>query len=120
MADSSHLSQLFQNLLGNALKYSAKDRAPIVHVSAKKRIAEWLFSIKDNGIGIDMQFAERIFGPFQRLHSTEVYSGTGIGLAICKRIVDRHQGRIWIESVLDQGSTVYFTIPDYSHTEDTL
>ncbi len=111
VADASQLSQLFQNLLGNAFKFADADRAPIVRISADKQGLRWLFSIADNGIGIDMQFADRIFAPFQRLHPITEYAGTGIGLAICNRIVDRHGGRIWIESESGKGSTVHFTLP---------
>ena len=120
VADRASLSQLFQNLLANALKFSAADRPPIVTVSAKRVAFEWVFSVKDNGIGIDMKFAERIFKAFQRLHPMSTYAGTGIGLAICKGIIDRHGGRIWIESepAKEPGATFYFTLG--VHAEDNL
>ena len=110
MADTSQLSRLFQNLIGNAIKFQGK-KMPKIHVSAERKANDWVFSVKDNGIGIDPKDAGRIFIIFQRLHSREEYPGTGIGLAICKRIVERHSGRIWVESEPGKGSTFYFTIP---------
>jgi len=108
-ADEGQLVQLFQNLLDNAIKFHGKE-PPRVHVSAEKKDDEWVFSVKDNGIGINPQYFERVFIIFQRLHREE-YRGTGIGLAIAKRIVHRHGGRIWIESELGKGSTFYFALP---------
>lgn len=112
MADAAQLSQLFQNLVGNALKFCAGDRPPVVRISAKRQATAWLFSVEDNGIGIAPEFAERVFRIFQRLHTPTAYSGTGIGLAICQTIVDRHGGKIWVESEPGTGSTFYFTIPE--------
>jgi len=111
VADETQLIQLFQNLIGNAIKYH-DHRTPTVHISAARSGAKrWLFSIEDNGIGIDPQYFEKIFGMFQRLHKREEFAGTGIGLAICKKIVERHGGRISVESALGQGSRFLFTLP---------
>ena len=142
MADETQLVQVFQNLIGNAIKFRGKE-PPRIHISAKpmrefqvsnstsqeqsnskaktsnvepatrniKQKAGWIFSVRDNGKGIDPQYHERIFVIFQRLQSKGEYPGTGIGLAICKRIIERHNGRIWVESETGKGSTFYFTIP---------
>ncbi|MDQ2100762.1 MAG: PAS domain S-box protein [Tychonema bourrellyi B0820] len=109
MADEFQLVQLFQNLIGNAIKFCQD--VPIIHISAIIQDNEWLFSVRDNGIGIDSEYADRIFVIFGRLHSRREYLGTGIGLAMCKRIVERHSGRIWVESQSGEGATFYFTIP---------
>jgi signal transduction histidine kinase len=108
--DPVQLQQVFQNLIGNAIKFRGK-ASPHIHVSAREEGDEWLFSVKDNGIGIDAKHAEKLFVIFQRLHTREEYPGTGIGLAVCKRIVERHGGRIWFESEPGKGSTFYFTLP---------
>lgn len=111
MADSSQLIQLLQNLIGNGVKFRGEEPLKI-NVSAAKKENEWLFSVSDNGIGIDPKDKERIFQIFQRLHNRNEYQGTGIGLAVSKKIVERHGGRIWVESKPKKGSTFYFTIPN--------
>lgn len=111
----AHLQQVLQNLISNALKYRT-DAPPEIHVSAESRGAAWCFSVRDNGIGIDPRYKERIFGVFKRLHHDQRYGGTGIGLAICQRVVERYGGRIWVESEPGKGATFYFTIPQYART----
>jgi PAS domain S-box-containing protein len=107
----AHLRQLLQNLIGNAIKYRSQHRPARVQVSAEHQNGSWIFSVADNGIGIAQQYQTKVFGLFKRLHTNDEYSGTGIGLAICQRIVDRYRGRIWVESELGQGATFRFTIP---------
>lgn len=107
-----HVSQLFQNLIGNAVKYRKEGVTPEVRVQAKHERDRWVFSIADNGIGISHEYRESIFGIFKRLHTNGHYAGTGMGLAICQRIVERYGGRIWVESEPGQGSTFLFTIPE--------
>ena len=113
-ADPTQMRQLFQNLIANGLKFNRPGASPHVHVSAARADGTWTFSVRDNGIGIDPQYAERIFVLFQRLHTRADYPGTGIGLAICKKIVERHGGRIWLESQPDHGTTFFFTLPETS------
>jgi len=115
--DASQLVQVFQNLLSNGIKYSGES-IPELSIHAKESEGDWIFSVKDNGIGIDSRYSEKVFGPFQRLNSDrERYPGTGIGLSICKRVIERHQGKIWVESELGRGATFYFTLPKDIRTQ---
>jgi PAS domain S-box-containing protein len=111
-ANRREIGMLFQNLIGNALKFRSAERSPAVNVSAVAEDGATRFAVADNGVGIDRVHQERVFGVFRRLHPPGEYPGTGIGLAICKKVIDRHGGRIWVESHRDEGSTFYFTIPD--------
>jgi light-regulated signal transduction histidine kinase (bacteriophytochrome) len=111
--DATQIVQLFQNLIGNAIKFHS-DLTPVIHVGARREKEHWLFWVRDNGIGIEPQYAGRIFQIFQRLHTRKQYPGTGIGLAICKKIVERHGGEIRVESQPAEGSTFYFSIPEIS------
>ncbi len=108
--DEGQLVQLFQNLIGNAIKFRGQE-GPRVRISATEEDAWWVFRVEDNGIGMDSKHAERIFQIFQRLHTREEYEGSGIGLALCKKIVERHGGEIWVESEIERGTTFYFTLP---------
>jgi light-regulated signal transduction histidine kinase (bacteriophytochrome) len=110
-ANEANIALIFQNLIGNAIKFRKTEEPPRVHITAKKTVSTWLFAIKDNGIGIKQKYFEKIFVIFQRLHTREQYSGTGIGLSIVKKIVDTYGGKVWVESEPGKGSTFYFTIP---------
>lgn len=111
-ADGSQLVQLFQNIIGNAIKFHGEN-SPHIHIRAKRNENGWIFSIKDNGIGISPEYKDRIFVIFQRLHARNEYPGTGIGLAIARKIVERHGGTIWVDSQINEGATFSFTIPDH-------
>ena len=110
---SSHatlITLLYQNLIGNSVKYAHPDRSPVVEVTAERVDGAWVFGVKDNGIGIKNEYAAQVYAPFKRLHGRSECEGTGIGLAICQRIVERHGGRIWVESEPPHGSHFRFTI----------
>jgi len=109
--DATQLRQVFQNLIANGIKFHRPNEAPRVHISASQKAGEWPFSVSDNGIGIEPQYQERIFALFQRLHTRADYPGTGIGLAICKKIIERHRGQICVESEPSRGTTFQFTLP---------
>ncbi len=109
--DRGQMVRLFQNLVGNALKYRKRDCPPKVHISAQQKGTEWVIAIQDNGIGFDPKYASAIFAPFKRLHTADEYPGTGVGLAICQRIVQAQRGRIWAESQPGEGTTFFFTLP---------
>ncbi len=111
MGDRSQLVQLIQNLIGNGLTYRS-DKSPRIHISAERSGKQWIFSVRDNGIGIDPKHYEQIFEIFKRLHSQQEHPGTGIGLAVSRRVVNRHGGRIWVESEPGHGSIFHFTIPE--------
>jgi light-regulated signal transduction histidine kinase (bacteriophytochrome) len=112
-----HAQQLFQNVIGNALKYHG-DAPPIIHVGAREEDSAWIFSVQDNGIGIAPEHRETVFELCTRLHTSSQFPGTGIGLAICKKLVERYGGRIWVESELGKGATFFFSIPDQPGDEN--
>lgn len=108
--NKTQLQQLFQNLITNGLKYQTADNKPSVHISVNDQGDYWQFAVKDNGIGIDPRYQKQIFDVFKRLHGRSEYSGSGIGLAICRKVIERHGGSIWVESELGRGATFYFTL----------
>jgi len=116
LVDESQVILLFQNLIANALKFRG-EAPPRLHISARNEKERWVVSVRDNGIGIAPQYAERVFQVFQRLHTRKKYPGTGIGLAICRKIVERHGGTIWVESHLGKGSTFCFSLPNGAATQ---
>ena len=116
LGDKTMLRQVYVNLVGNALKFSARKQRPIVQIGATQQRRETVFFVKDNGAGFDMAYVEKLFGVFQRLHSMEAFPGTGVGLAIVKRIVERHGGKVWADAEPERGATFYFTLPDH-HAE---
>jgi light-regulated signal transduction histidine kinase (bacteriophytochrome) len=109
------MTQVFQNLIANSIKYQG-DNKPAIDISAEKKENMWLFAVKDNGIGIEQWFSERIFIVFQKLHDHRKYPGSGIGLALCKRVIEKHGGKIWFESEVGKGTTFYFTLPILADT----
>lgn len=115
----SQIEQLFQNLIENALKFKQSDSDPVITISCKDQGEFWMFSVSDNGIGIDSKYSERIFLMFHRLHSTDEYEGTGIGLAICKKIIEFHGGKIWLDSAADKGATFSFILPKNERVTST-
>ncbi|MGF7117764.1 PAS domain-containing sensor histidine kinase [Methanobacterium oryzae] len=119
-ADPKQIERLFQNLISNAIKFRKPDEPPKIHISSKEENNEYIFSVSDNGIGIEPQYKDRIFTIFQRLHTRDKYEGTGIGLAVSKKIVERHGGQIWVESEYGKGSTFYFTLPIGRERESEL
>lgn len=119
-ANRVHMRQLLQNLITNAIKFHKPDLKPVIHLAVQERADDWLFSVKDNGIGMDPAFKERIFKMFQRLHTREEYSGIGLGLAICARIVERRGGEIWVDTQPGQGSVFHFTIPKKAQNGDVF
>jgi light-regulated signal transduction histidine kinase (bacteriophytochrome) len=110
-ADQTQLTMVFQNLINNGIKFQNKQHSPHIHVSARSQNGGWCFSVRDNGIGIDVKYKDKVFMVFQRLHTRNEYPGTGIGLALCKRIINRHGGQIWFESSPGEGTIFFFTIP---------
>jgi len=113
-ADYSLLRQVLFNLISNAFKYSSKKEKPVIEISSEEKNGQIIFSVKDNGVGFDMKYADKLFGVFQRLHSQEQFEGTGAGLAIAHRIITKHHGKIWAEGKVNQGAVFYFSLPQYN------
>ena len=112
------MERAIQNLLDNALKFSSKRERVIIEVGSQQKASEHIYWVRDNGAGFNMQYADKLFGVFQRLHSEREFKGTGVGLAIVQRVLHRHRGRVWAESQVDHGTTIYFALPwDDSETE---
>jgi len=111
LADGTQVAQVFQNLIDNAIKFSREEKTPEIHLSATPSDGMWEFALRDNGIGIPQKYFSKIFMLFERLHDRDVYPGTGLGLALCKRIIERHGGRMWVDSEVGVGSTFFFTLP---------
>jgi light-regulated signal transduction histidine kinase (bacteriophytochrome) len=109
--DPALLSQVYINLISNAIKYSAKKEVPVIELGAEERDDEFVYFVKDNGAGFDMQYAHKLFGVFQRLHGNDEFEGTGVGLAIVQRIVVKHGGKVWAEGKINEGATFYFSLP---------
>lgn len=116
-ADRDQLRQVLQNLIENALKFSAEGTTPEIHVGAAESEAAWTLSVGDNGIGIDPAYHDQLFVPFKRLHAHDAYAGTGIGLAMCQKIAERHGGQMWVESQLNEGTTFYLSLPKEANHE---
>jgi len=110
LCDGKQISQVFQNLLANAIKFHSEEK-PRIHVDCIKNESEWIFSVKDNGIGFEQKYAQEIFAPFRRLHAQKEYTGNGMGLGVCKKIIERHGGKIWADSTPGQGATFFFSLP---------
>ncbi|MEE4194247.1 MAG: ATP-binding protein [Anaerolineae bacterium] len=119
-ADSLLLKQVYQNLISNAFKFTSKTQQPVIEIGSEIKDNETIYFVKDNGVGFDMNYADRLFGVFQRLHRMDEFQGTGVGLAIVQRIIHRHGGMIWAEAAIDQGAAFFFTIPHYTSTEEPL
>jgi len=116
-ADYNLMQHVFINLLSNAIKYSSKKEKPLIKIKSERKNGEIIYSISDNGVGFDMQYVDKLFGVFQRLHSDEEFSGNGVGLAIVKRIIDNHDGKVWAQGEEWRGDTFYFSLPDLDKIE---